>query len=564
VKLPRRARLLILTLGLLVDIALLVHHHDRFWWPPDDGVYAHVASRLAHGQVLDRDIEENHPGYIHWVHAAAFRLFGEDFVSLRYPLVAAASLQAALAIALLASSGLIEALLAGLAAVALGVVQFLNPQPHWYCALVAMGLVALLTWVPREARWRLPALGFLLAVALLLRQLTGFFLGIGVLLVLLSEPGEATTGAQKLGGRAVLATTAAGLLVYQAVTTDLLGLLLFGAWPVLLIGSVGGAVTTSNRQLLRGAGGLALGAVAGALPVLAYHLAHGSLRWWVRDAVVRASSVTALPYLHESRYWHFLAGGLRGLGRVDDGRLFVNGLYWCLLLLLPAAAGLATLLHFRARHRLTPLGAIAVSYGLVALFNQIAIYLYYIAALSLAALLLLTSKQRPAWRAAAAATAAFVLTVALVFHAAEPLSRGARGMLEGTHVALVPSGLSRCALAIDPTDRAVYRAVLERIAARTGANEPIFVFPNHAELYFLSGRTNPVRFYSTALGMQRPDELAAVLTQLAAIRPGLVIHAPRDPNTTALSNELMRQLGARYRLFETVGPFDLYEPTAAR
>src|SRR5258706_1013078 len=85
----------------LVNLLLLWHFHDRYWYPTDDGFHAHVAQRFSSGEVLNLDVQDIHPGYIHFLHAAAFRLFGLDMVSLRYPLILAAFLQTGFVYALL-------------------------------------------------------------------------------------------------------------------------------------------------------------------------------------------------------------------------------------------------------------------------------------------------------------------------------------------------------------------------------------------------------------------------------------------------------------------------------
>src|SRR4029453_14699153 len=56
--------------------ALLWFFHRRFWYAPDEGNYAHVAQRLLAGEVLHRDVQDVHPGYINLLNGAAFRLFG--------------------------------------------------------------------------------------------------------------------------------------------------------------------------------------------------------------------------------------------------------------------------------------------------------------------------------------------------------------------------------------------------------------------------------------------------------------------------------------------------------
>src|SRR6478609_1594885 len=71
--------------------------HDRQWNPYDDGTYLHVADRIVHGEILNRDVQDMHAGYINFVNASALRLFGNDAVSLRYPLVLMGIANAAMA-----------------------------------------------------------------------------------------------------------------------------------------------------------------------------------------------------------------------------------------------------------------------------------------------------------------------------------------------------------------------------------------------------------------------------------------------------------------------------------
>ena len=80
--------------AMLATSWLLYSFHDRFWYPPDEGNYAHVAQRILAGETLNLQVQDVHPGYITFVNAAALRVFGADLVSLRYPLVLAGLLQA--------------------------------------------------------------------------------------------------------------------------------------------------------------------------------------------------------------------------------------------------------------------------------------------------------------------------------------------------------------------------------------------------------------------------------------------------------------------------------------
>src|SRR5215213_9060066 len=88
-----RRTLLVTVAVFLINGALLWHFHDRYWYPTDDGLYAHIAERLLNGEVLGRDIQDVHPGTIHFLHAAAMQMFGVDMVSLRYPLLGVGLMQ---------------------------------------------------------------------------------------------------------------------------------------------------------------------------------------------------------------------------------------------------------------------------------------------------------------------------------------------------------------------------------------------------------------------------------------------------------------------------------------
>src|SRR5690349_12605321 len=122
-----RRKMLWLALVACSATLLLWHFHDLSWYPIDEGNYAHVAERVAAGEILNLQVQDIHAGYINFLNAAAFRLFGADLVSLRYPLVLAALAQAALLYWLIARRDAAVAAIAAIGSLALGVIQFVNP-----------------------------------------------------------------------------------------------------------------------------------------------------------------------------------------------------------------------------------------------------------------------------------------------------------------------------------------------------------------------------------------------------------------------------------------------------
>ena len=153
---PRtRRHMVAFAVAVAFAVVVLGHFHDRFWWPPDEGVFAHVADRVLNGAVLHRDIQEIHFGAIAFANALALRLFGNELVAMRYPLVVLGVVQAALVFLVAAPRGAMVALVASVALTALSFVQFLNPSPHWYALFLIIAAIALLTWLPAKSRGRL-------------------------------------------------------------------------------------------------------------------------------------------------------------------------------------------------------------------------------------------------------------------------------------------------------------------------------------------------------------------------------------------------------------------------
>ncbi|MGH7787078.1 MAG: hypothetical protein ACRERC_09450, partial [Candidatus Binatia bacterium] len=135
---PGRRRTAALIGVLLANALILGHFYDRFCWPPDDGHYAHIAERILNGETLHVDIEEFHPGNTHAINAVALAILGTDLRSLRVPIVFATIAQSLMVFWLFQSRALRTGVIAALATTSLSFVQYLNPQPHWYCLTLAI------------------------------------------------------------------------------------------------------------------------------------------------------------------------------------------------------------------------------------------------------------------------------------------------------------------------------------------------------------------------------------------------------------------------------------------
>lgn len=553
-----------LALVIVAGFAALVlgHYHDRFWWPPDDGAYAHVAERVLGGEVLNRDVQDVHAGYVNFANALALRVFGDDLVSLRYPLVAMGFVQACLIFLLLAPRGAPVAAAAGVAVTALSFVQFLNPTPHWYALFLFVTVVCVVSWLPPGSRGRLEILGFLVVTVFLFRQLSGVIVAIGVLTYLLCEAPRGAGGRDRVLARALVALMAGGLGAYLVAKTDLLAVLLFGVWPLGILAWAWFGAACANRHVLRLVARLGLGGSVAAAPLVVYHLAHGSFAGWFDDTVATALLLTDLDFVQQMSYGVMLVFGPRQVIAAESLAGVLNGLFWVALPLLAVANGglvVRALLVGANRALVHPLPFLAAFYALVSAHYQTPIHLFYTAGMSLAGLLWMATRGTLRGGNVTAVLAIALSAVALHYHAAQPLSRGLGGTLRGERVALAPSaGLDRATLWMEPADARLYRDIVELIRREVREDETILAIPFNPEFYFLSRRRNPTRYFNSAFGVRDAEEAASAVAALSRAPPKLVIFRPDDKYNTPGSAIVMDFVRERYELFEKRGGFEIY------
>lgn len=554
----------------VLSALILVHYHDRFWLPRDDGYYAHVAERVLDGEVLHRDIHAFHPGYVYFAGALAMRLFGRDFLSLRYPLVLLGLLQSLLIFALLRPRGAWLACAGATAATCLSFVQLPDPTPNWYCLFLFFALAWVLAQPASKPGRRDLVLGFILGLIALLRQPTGVFLGIGVLAFRLGEnpAGEGGSGPSKEApprlARALLVLAFGALALYSASKPEPLALLLIALPPLALV--MAAVVHTEHADrptaslLLR----LASGALVAAAPLVIYHLATHSLADWYHDAVVDALALAHAAYQQVPGYSMLIAGACSALVRPGPHTAPANALLLPLLVLAPGILG-ASVVWQRLRRRaqtppqaLHPLPFLAVFYSLVAMLLQQKTYLFYVAAPVVSGLLWLGASSRRKRRWAAASTLVFGAW-ALYYHAAQPLTRSFDQVIDGVRRPVVPAtGIARASLWIDPRERDMYQQILAVIARDSAPQEAILALPANADLFFLSGRHNPLPYAYVSFAIRDRETLTTVRRKLAADPPALVFYVPSLPYNTSWSEQLMDDYRRSYERLDDIGFFEIY------
>jgi len=559
----RRTAVFVFIVVASINALLLWSFHDRYWYPVDEGIYAHLAERLVAGEVLHVDIVDFHPGYGDFLNAAAFRVFGIDLVSLRYPLIAGALLQSLFVFALIQRRSLLLAACAAVASIALGVIHFLNPTPHWYALF---GTCCLLYWMhaaPRVDWIRLMGAGFIVGAIALFHQLLGVLVGAGVVVVALQEQSGEARGRDRLVGQLVLASILVGLVIYlmRSPAIEFSGVLLFGCWPLALLLAGVRKLRTANADACRVVLLLASGALLSSVPLLLYCAAHGSWRETLINSVFAAMSLGVRST--DAQPWYGVLALVGLFQALTPSTLveFVNGVFWAVLPLLAAINGVLILTAAPDRNGgMNALPILSAFYAVSSLYLQDAIYLFFSAGLSLAAILWWLSARPRKAQILGAGAATVLSTVAVVFHAGQPATRSNNELLRGVNVlsGRLAAPLHRASLRLDAVQQSSYAALVNVIETNVAPGTPIFAVPNDATLYFLSQRPNPFRFYNTGLSIQNTNELNAVLDRLRTEPPRLVTFRPADQYNTWSSRALMEYVREHYDRIDVVGGVEVY------
>lgn len=553
-----------LLLVVLLNGLLISHFYNRAWYAQDAGVFAHTAERLIAQESGTPPIDDVHPGYLNGINAAALALFGRDFLSLNYPLMAVVMLQAILVFVCFYRRSPATAVLASLVPSALGVFQFINPNHHWYAFFLSIMTALLLSTEPKEGSGRRFFAGIMIATIFLFRQLTGVFMGIGVLaFFILEDRGAEHPAAQRkewLGIGALLFFSFA-LTMYFLRVTDLTGLVLFGVSALVLLWVERRLIVISDRKVRTIVYQFGSGILFGFLPMIITQAASGQLGSWLYHTFFASIGVLNQGFLSEESYFRIIFGALWVMLTPTDAKVFINALFWLLLTVMPFIN--FVMLMRRLRDPIMPeahdiaVPFLAIFYSLVALHYQIPAYLAFSVGLSVLGVLWMSKTSKPRTKIMITMTVAYLVAVGLIFHAGRTLNRlyllGDPGTM--TYAASEIKGLS---LWVDAEDLKVYKDVIAMVKNNTGEGDAIFAVPNDAELYFLTGRKNPFQFFSTDHGVHSEAGLSAVLQHLKTHPPRLIIDRPADKRHTPWSKRIMAYVETDYVLLKSIGSFKIY------
>lgn len=556
-----------LVAGLLPTL-LMVLFHDRSWFAPDEGIYAHIAERVLQGEILHRDIQDIHPGYIHYLNALSLQLFGHSLESLRITLAAGSILAALMVAILLNRSGVLVAVIGSVATVALGPLVFLNPSANWYALFLAIGVALVIQRMETGSWGQLLVLGLLIGATFMVRQLSAVFLALGALAAICtfceSNPtlrpfgNKDRIGAIFLGGGCALAISGYFLIIRD----DLLAWVLFGLGPTVIAILLVQKGRTKFR-LSPHFGYLAVGLLVPAFPVFLQQLLVGDLEKWIFDITRLAASITRIEFVENAGYDVILSDALfgifLGINEFNMGGIMASVAILGLLLA-PALLAIRVVYSIRAGRQDS-----SIRVALVALFYAVGnahypslIYLAFAAPLVVAAHLYLASgKSSSRW---STIVVALISACSVVGLAARQMDVSAGAIIRAQSISWSQSErLPSLGLRIPLNDVARYDSIIESIWNLTHNKDKIFVFPANPEIYFLSKRSNPFSFYNSTLGIQTCIQLERVATHLAAADgPALVVHGPHVKYETDVSLALKKWLDNEFQVEEEHYGFKVY------
>ncbi len=553
-------------LCLIINFIILLKFYDQFWYPPDDGAYAHVADRILKGEILNLDVHDIHMGYINFANAFALQIFGNNLASLRIPLLIMGIIQSAVIFKYFLPRGLVEASIASILMTTFSFIFFANPTANWYGLFLTITLIGFLNWIPKGYKYRIAIVGFILCTLFLFRQLTGVIVGIGAVAYLLFEAHEENSVSKGLFAKCLFLIMLIGLGGYLYSKISISGILLFGIWPLALLAIGLLKISVKENDTAGIVMQLLVGAVIALLPILSYHIYHGSLLSWYDDTVLSVLRLTAMPFITEIDYSDYIIFSFYNILKFETAASVINGLFWAFLILTPAFVGIGVIRSIAKRgfnsDNINPLTFISVFFALVAVHFHIPIYLFYIIGLTLCAFLWLYSGEHSSNRRVVYLLGTGLIGVFLFYHAGQPAVRPLKEVLSGEETVTEKTFMGgKVNLWLEEDQVEKYKFIRDLVERETDENDSIFAFPSNSEIYYITQRKNPFRFFNSALGVANQKQYEDVISVFGSTPPKVVFYSPQDKYNTEYSMKLAQYVSEHYRLYTTHQDLEIYIKT---
>lgn len=602
---------LTLTVVWLAGMIYLAVYLRRGWVPFDAGMLAETADRVLHGQVPYRNFMAVYTGGLTYLDALAFRLFGENLLSLRIPLfvfflgwVPSVYFIARRFVAPV-TAGIVTLL-----SIVWSVPNYPEAMPSWYNLFFATwGVLALLRFTETKRKRWLWIAGLCGGLSFLIKIVALYFVAAAVLFFVFCELSVSDSSPQpKHRGLAYRIFISASLLLFLSALVELIlqrptctnffyFILPSGTLVAFLLREVWVTPSPQDWPRFRRLSSMILPFLAGVLvPVvvfLAYYARIGALKDWLFGVlgsnvlVLRAATAPPPPLLavglapmaavlilaHRPdpavRQWALLAaGGLLAVTLVLAH--FFLFAYVAVGLGLPVLVPIVALMAFcwprrwktlepSSRKKAFLLVAAAILCALIQFPFSAPIYFCYIAPLVILAIVGLLSTLRKPNRAALSLFAVFYLAFAVWLQA--PGFFNTMALPADRPYNLARLKLPRAAgIRVKPDQASEYELLTHVVLAH--AHGPyIWCGPDCPEVYFLSGRMNPT---PTILDVKSPDFTDPLLRQRRVLSAlalrhvhAVVLASAKDTGSTPLAKGLRNALKLDFPVSERIGDFEV-------
>lgn len=530
----------------LIASLYIAAHLNQGWIPHDEGQLGQSAERVLAGELPHRDFDDMYTGGLSFLNALAFRWWGVESLSMRIMLGLwfVPALAAFYYLAARVAPPVVAAAVTLLGAI-LSAPVYSAPMPSWYNLLLAItGTAALVRFSETDRlRW-LVAAGLCGGVSILFK-ITGVFFVAAALLFLtyreqLLAPHDDSDGKKRATGwyswlvaLALLAFAALGLQFLRSwppamnaihFTLPLMALASFLLFNELRHNR--GPSLLRLRSMLRMAAPFCLGVAAPIAWFVLYYAGQGALAslyegLFVLPRMRLTKGAFPLPGfeglaksfpLASLFAWGLIAGtertrrgleyavvaGLAILLACSGTQLGFAIAFHAMRNILPLLVAVAVAMLFFAdrlelsnhrRQLLFVITAAAMLCSLVQYPHAYGIYFFYAAPLAaLVALTVVGSQPHPP-RLALLGVLAFYLAFATLHLNGPDPHNNVNWMARRRQVE--PMGLPRCNLPVIAAEAAVYRELVEQVAAHSAPDSFILAGPDCPEVYFLTQRRNP-------------------------------------------------------------------------
>jgi hypothetical protein len=522
--------------------------HDQYLYVKDEGYFGYLAQQVAAGRVFGVEIYDIHGGYQTWLNALMFRVFGEDLLHLRYPVMLMTLLQAVLVVYLCRSVGWMIAASVGMASVMVGFLFLPLPSPNLYAVFGAF-VVGHLLASTSFSWWRVFLIGGVIGLVFMFRHPSAVFIGIGVMMHFLYQSRAIESSRSRLPGWIAIAASSLLLGYYLWFTFEPFAFVLFGTAPVVVLALLFGRVRSGLEWR-----GIVIPAVIGfcaaLLPMVMYQWSRGDVWVWFRTAFLDARSLTDLEFFSEQTYIHLVA---RYTAHFVEGAgieiLPYLAIYWLALFSLPLILGFQLVQRIRLRQDIPALAWVALFFAVGAIYYQNLGYYLYVVPPLLVAVAWFLQTAAPHYRHLFAACALFIGTVSCVF------GFGLSSYQQDT----VPSGFANASLQTTPDEQRHLQAMVHLVQASAAEGESVFAFPLASEIYYFSKRQSPFPEHGTfakSLGAGGAEELFRTMDDYSV---RVFVHNHEHPYNGLIERELIQWLTQQpLETEQTFGDYTVY------